>query len=184
MNRSLWFIRWEAKIRKCVVILSLAMALPFAVVSAGAQKKEKTTSKYQNLELVAFDVKKDVQVPPDFLEKFAKELPNQLAKTKKFKQVLSQGETPADRTSPTLRMTGTLVEFNPGSRAKRYFGGYGAGAAEAVAHIKLTDETTGEVVFERDITGKMSSGAFGGSASGVAGQLAREISKVLKKQSL
>jgi hypothetical protein len=161
--------------------LSLLLLISVAMPNSGADKNEKRKSALPNLEISPFDVAKDVDVPPDFLERLAKELPHQLAGTKKFKLIFSHGDAPADLAGTALQLKETLIDFNPGSRAKRYLIGYGIGAAQVVAHVKLTDPATGQTVFERDIPAKMIGGGFGGSVSGVADQLAREIARALKK---
>lgn len=169
--------RWRA--------FSLAFLAVLLLAAPGlAQKQEKKQSRYENLKLSLFQVKDGVNLPPDFLATFEKELTEQLAKTHKFKQVLAPGETPTDPAAPTLMMTGELTEYKPGSRAKRYFVGFGAGAASGVAHVKLTDDATGEVIFVGDITGKVVAGVAGGSANSMAKVLAKEIARVVKKQSL
>jgi hypothetical protein len=163
--------------------LSLLLLICLAVPGSGADKREKKKSAYSNVEISAFDVKKGIDVPQDFLDRLAKQLPHRLADTKKFKQVSSHGESPAGQNGPALQMTGTVVEFNSGSRAKRYLVGFGVGAADVVAHIKFTDTAKGETVFERDVTAKMTGGGFGGSINGVADELAREIARVVKRES-
>lgn len=46
----------------------------------------------------------------------------------------------------TLLIRGTVLELDPGSRAGRYFGGFGAGSASTKAEIELVDAKSGEVL--------------------------------------
>ena len=68
-----------------------------------------------------------------------------------------------------------------GSRGQRQSFGMGAGAAVVVAHVRFIDPTTSEVRFERDVTAKIMSGVFGGSAKDAARELARELAKAVKR---
>ena len=169
--------------RSFLLGLFLSLLVCFAAPGHAADKKQRKADKYSNLEVSTFDVSNDIEVPPDFLERLTKELPHRLADTQKFKRVFDQGDTSADKSVPTLVMRGFLTDFTSGSRAKRYLVGFGAGAAEVVAHVKFVDAVTSEAIFERDITAKMSGGAFGGSTKGIADQLVKEIVKVVKRES-
>ena len=52
----------------------------------------------------------------------------------------------APKTAKTLIVRGTVVDLSPGSRAKRYLAGYGAGAAGTKLTAEIVDATTGEVL--------------------------------------
>ncbi len=69
--------------------------------------------------------------------------------------------------SPTdyefLRMT-TLLSYEKGSRAKRYFIGFGAGKAYSTVKCEFIDKSTGEQVLEATFDGELSLGVFGGEA--------------------
>ncbi len=183
------FVRpaWTAAVicsRNYLAGLLVMIALTAAVCSA--QKKEEGKSKNETLEVARFDVQQGVELPPDFVQKLTEESIVQIGKTKKFKEVKeavvsSEAGAPPAPGSATVVLTGTIVEFDPGSRTKRYLLGMGAGAAVVVAHVRFIDPTTGEVRFERDITAKMTSGVFGGSAKDAVHELARELAKAAKK---
>lgn len=63
----------------------------------------------------------------------------------------------------TLILRGTVVDMDPGSRAARYWGGFGAGAARATIEAELIDAATGSVLL-RFMQERVSSGManFGG----------------------
>ncbi len=187
---------------------SLVLALCAATYLV-AQSKDKVQSKYQILEVAPFEVENGVTLPADFQDKLAQHLLTDLKKTKKFTAVISPvavnnvtaANPPATDTtaahkpeavpdsaaiqlngaSPVLLLTGTIIEFDPGSRGKRYLG-LGIGAALVVAHVKFTDKADQSVIFERNIVGKLTGGAFGGSDSGAATDLSKEVARVVKKQ--
>lgn len=52
----------------------------------------------------------------------------------------------APKTARTLILRGTVLDISPGSRAKRYLGGYGAGAAGTKLTGELVDAKTGAVL--------------------------------------
>ncbi|HEX6099916.1 MAG TPA: DUF4410 domain-containing protein [Thermoanaerobaculia bacterium] len=52
----------------------------------------------------------------------------------------------APKKAKTLVVRGSVEELNPGSRAKRYLGGFGAGAAHNKVSVELVDARSGEVL--------------------------------------
>jgi hypothetical protein len=50
------------------------------------------------------------------------------------------------KTAQTLIIRGVVVDLSPGSRAKRYIGGFGAGAAGTKLHGEIVDAATGKVL--------------------------------------
>jgi hypothetical protein len=72
-----------------------------------------------------------------FIEAFKKEL--------KAKAAVEESAH-APKTAKTLILRGTVLELDPGSRAGRYFGGFGAGAASSKLKGELVDASTGNVL--------------------------------------
>ena len=52
----------------------------------------------------------------------------------------------APKKAKTLVIRGTVEEMNPGSRAKRYVAGFGAGAARNKVSVEISDAKSGEVL--------------------------------------
>lgn len=52
----------------------------------------------------------------------------------------------AGRAAGTLLIRGTVEEMNPGSKAARYWAGFGAGAARAKLSLEIVDAATGDVL--------------------------------------
>ncbi len=163
----------------------LAFLCLIAVASINAQAQNKQTpslkNKYQNIEVTRFDVKAGVEFPPGYLAELMKDIANQLHDTKKFKQVGAPGETLNVTGTPTLRLTGTVVEYKKGSRVKRYMLP-GTGQTKIVAEIKFVDTATGAVVLERKVDGRVALGVLGGESQGATNGVAKEIAKVTKKE--
>lgn len=92
----------------------------------------------------------------------AERLVARLKETGAFTEVsLAQGPAPAD----ALLVEGRFVELDPGSRAKRYFAGFGAGKS-AITVTGTVRSSDGSVLatFEQRRVGVM--GAFGGDSIG------------------
>jgi len=167
------------------VLLSL-VAVAFSFSYAFAQDKKASTDnpdkgKYQNVVVVPFTAQEDVKIKPEQLKAINDAVVVELQKTKKFKQVLREGETPADASLPTLKITGMVVKFKEGSRAKRYFIGFGAGKSKVIANVKYIDAETDKVLVEHTSDGDVFMGIFGGDSGGAKSELAEDIAKFAKK---
>ena len=68
-----------------------------------------------------------------------------------------------DKSEGVLQLEGTLISFEKGSRAKRYFIGFGAGKAYCTIQSVFTDKTTNETILKLNFDGELSMGIFGGS---------------------
>lgn len=155
-----------------VIVLTL-----IAVATAFAQAQAPQT---QSLEVTVFEVQKGIDFPPDFQAALVDELVKQLTETKKFAQVLKPGATAPDGKAATIRLTGTVIEFQEGSRAKRYLVGFGAGKTKMRAKVQFVDVATGAVKLEKEVTGRRIGGVAGGSSMGAPHGLAKEVAKLAK----
>jgi hypothetical protein len=137
--------------------------------------------KYEAVEVTTFKVKPGVGFPADYLSKMNADLVHELGEKKKFKAVYAADNPPQPEPASRLRLEGEVIQFKPGSQAKRYFIGFGAGKTKIVAHVKFIDVETGQVVFEDDVDGKVVMGLLGGSSPGATRGLAKEVAKVAAK---
>lgn len=144
-------------------------------------KPEDIKNKYQNVEVARFEIKEGVNLPAESRDVIMSQIVEELKQLKKFKQVSNTGETIPQDAGPTVRLNGTITQYKPGSRAKRYLVGFGAGSTKVVAHITFTDAATGSLLFEKDVDGTVWIGVFGGDSSGATRGLAKEVGKVTKK---
>ena len=69
-----------------------------------------------------------------------------------------------DKTDGVLVLDGTLISFEKGSRAKRYFIGFGAGKAYCTIQSIFIDKKTEEHILKLNFDGELSMSLFGGSA--------------------
>ena len=153
-----------------------------APVLAQTNTQNTIKNKYQNIEVVKFEIQEGVNFPPESRDVIMSQVVEELKQLKKFTQVSNVGETVPEGAGSTVRLSGTITKYKPGSRAKRYLIGFGAGATKVVAHIKFVDAATGNVLYEKDVDGKVWIGLFGGDSSGATRGLAKEVAKVTKKQ--
>ena len=164
--------------RKCALHL-LAMAL-VAACAVPFARAESVSDKYKSIQVEQFAIEKSVDFPADYFTHLQEELVAQLKETQKFSAVLRPREIPVNPDQPRLCLSGTVTRFNPGSRAKRYFGGYGAGSARVYARVLYRDCASGSTVLEEDVIGTLSGGAFGGDTRNVAREFARAVVNTTK----
>jgi len=162
----------------------MLIVLAPVALNASAQKKpdQNAKGKYNVVEITRFDVKEGINFPADYQVTLMEELNTQLRDTKRFKEVLREGETSPEPGAPALKLVGTVTKYDAGSRAARYLIGFGAGKTKIVAHVKFTDRATGQVLFESDVDGKVIIGFIGGDSLGATRGLAKEVAKKAKQQ--
>ena len=158
--------------------MSIALLLLALPVMAGDRVQK---GKYQAIEVAKFDVAAGVVFPPDYQISLTEDVLKQLEHTRKFQQVLRPGDKPSDTATPRLKLMGTITKYKAGSRATRYLVGFGAGATKIVAAVKFVDSTSGEVLLERRVDGKVIIGIMGGNSMGATNGLAKEVAKVTRK---
>lgn len=153
-------------------------------------KSKKRLRDYPVLEIANFLMKSDEEVPPDHLYALLRDLVKELDKRTdfdKFVTTYTVGSSPRwyqssqDDDGPALVLSGVITRYQRGSRAKRYFVGFGAGKTRAYCLFRLQDKQTGEVVFERMENGSISGGLFGGGSAGAMKELAGDIAKQVDK---
>lgn len=80
-----------------------------------------------------------------------------------------------------LLVRGKLVALNPGSRAARVFGGFGAGAASAKITIEIVDASTGAVLARMTHERRAGTGNFGGAYEKVMSKALTEVGETFGK---
>lgn len=75
----------------------------------------------------------------------------------------------------TLLIRGKLVQLDPGSKAARYFAGFGAGHATVGIACELVDAKTGTVLVKMVQARAGSGGVFGGSYDKLLRELTEEV---------
>ena len=130
--------------------------------------------KYQSIQLKIFEVKPGVEFPPEYLAKAQAEIFKQLSDAKIVKEILRSGDAPRDEAVPIAFLFGTINNYTPGSRSKRYVG-FGLGAAEVDAEIFLLDGWTKQRLQTERLRAVLMGGLFGGSEDKIANELARRV---------
>lgn len=157
------------------------MLLAAAIINT-ASGASTTKAQFQNVQVMRFEVRSGLDFPADYLVTMMEDIVGQLSNSKKFAQVLRQGETPAEANAPILQLVGTVTQFNKGSRAMRYMVGFGAGKTKVKAHVKFLNPATNETVLEKDVDGLVWIGFIGGESLGATRGLAKEVAKLAKSR--
>ncbi|HUX28710.1 MAG TPA: DUF4410 domain-containing protein [Terracidiphilus sp.] len=155
----------------CLMVLFSVWSLAQTAKPAGNTIKDK----YHVIEVDNFDIQEGVKLPPDYFASLQDELVKQLTESHQFEAVLRPQQQPPKEDMPVLRLTGIVTGYKEGSRAKRYFGGYGAGSTQIFAHAKYLDRATGETVIEGEVIGTLTGGLFGGDSKKVIPQFAKAV---------
>ena len=171
--------RWMTK---TVVAFVAVSVLAWPEAAAAGEKKPAASYRYASVQVAPFDTKDGVAFPPDFSVRLTEELVKELAGSERFTEVLREGESPSEEAAPRVKLAGTVTEFKKGSQMKRYMIGFGAGKTKIKATIRFTDAASGDVVFEKDVYGKVIMGFAGGDSMGAAHGLAKEVAKVAKEK--
>ena len=69
-----------------------------------------------------------------------------------------------DKTKGVLLMQGTIIKYEEGSRAKRYWIGLGAGKAHCTIQVIFINKETGEELSRTNFDGMLVMGVFGGDS--------------------
>jgi len=80
---------------------------------------------------------------------------------------------PAD--AHALRLRGKVLLLDPGSRAKRYWGGFGAGAVRVEVRCELVDAASGDVLLAFTQQRRSGFGGFGGDYEELMTRTIRQI---------
>lgn len=160
----------------------VTMAIAF-VQSTGQQEGSPVPpalkDQYTVVEVEKFDVQEGIDFPAEYSQRLQDEIVKQFEKSKAFKQVLLPGQNQVDAGVSALRLTGTIIYFDPGSRGKRYVG-FGMGAGNIVALVVFRDLATGQPHIVEQIPATLSSGAFGGGSEGIARELAKRLDTAVR----
>ena len=128
-------------------------------------KKEVTN--FEVLEIRDFTSALTDQDSSDLAARFANQLHAAVIKDREKnpgKSIFSEVVRATDRSDKVLRLDGKVISFEKGSRAKRYFIGFGAGKAFCTIQATFSDKATGEEVLKANFDGELSMSFFGGSA--------------------
>jgi len=124
-----------------------------------------------------------VAFPPDYQIILAEDLAREMKKTFKSAEILREGES-APSGKAVLRISGIVIKFQAGSRAKRTLIGLGVGATIVRTWVRFTDLLSGQVLLDRELEGITVMGILDGDSQGAGHQLARKIVSLAKSRRL
>ena len=121
----------------------------------------------------------DVNLDPAFRIAIYENLLDELNKTKRFKQVLRDGDRSAGDVSGLLILKTTVQKYTPGSETRRAVTTV-SGATKLTVHSQLVTRD-GTVLFERTVDGNV---RFMGGNLRATHNLAHNVAKTIKQSSL
>jgi hypothetical protein len=148
---------------------------PASETKAASPVTQTVKDVYSVVQIDEFQVQKGVDFPPVYLDALQKEMAKQLTSAKLFTEVVSVDQKPTNPESRVLRLTGLITNYNPGNRAARYFGGYGAGAAEIDSKLSFLDRVTEQPILSEELRAMLTGGFFGGKSEGAVTDYARQV---------
>lgn len=144
--------------------------------NVGESIEEKTLTELQDAIVKALNESKLMGATLDASIEFPKKDPNDDTK------LLFQG-TGNDEDKSTLILFSEIIAYKKGSRAKRYFVGFGAGKTELQGNCYLVDKSTGEQLYHFQTFGEANFGAFGGGSDKALKGFANRIVNFIKGKS-
>jgi hypothetical protein len=163
-----------------VVISALIICVCLIATSTTARAQ---TRIYQVVEVDRFNSESGVKFPLDYQVALVEDIIRDAMRTSKTLEIAREGEN-INRPEDALRITGTIIRFKPGSRAKRYLIGFGVGSTIVKAHVTFVDLASGRPVLEREVQGTTWGGLLGGSSDSADDQLGSKIVALAKKNHL
>jgi hypothetical protein len=121
----------------------------------------------------------DVNLESSFQVAIYENLLDELNKTKRFKQVLRDGDRSASGTSDLLILKTTVQKYTPGSETRRAVTTV-SGATKLTVNSQLCTPD-GQIILERTVDGNV---RFLGSNLRATHNLARNVAKAIKQSSL
>ena len=166
-------------------VLSLVFALSFSVFFAtDAFGQTVTKQAYKAIEIERFSVRQGVELEQKDVDELMSATVNNFKASNRFDSVVMAGEAATVEAAPKLKVSGEVTKYVKGNRAARYLVGFGAGKTKLMVDVKLTDASTGEVVFHQSVDGDVTWGLFGGDSDKAKGGVADEIIREMKKRGL
>lgn len=145
-----------------LILVSACSSHRYTVVEP--RKKELTD--YQVLEIRDFKSNLGDSESKEIAERFADRLYRNIIKDRRenpdeviFDDVVRK----TNKTEEVLLLDGTVISFEKGSRAKRYFLSFGSGKAYCTIQSTFTDKSTNKTILKLNFDGELSMGIFGGS---------------------
>ena len=153
-------------------------------VAAFGQTTTAAKGPYKAIEFERFTVRQGVEFTDKELDELMKAAVKNFVKSNRFDSVTMVGDAPVEAAGPKLKISGEITKYVKGNQAARYLIGFGAGKTKIIVDIKMTDASTGEVVFNQVVDGDVTWGVFGGDSDDAKGGVADEVIREMKKRGL
>lgn len=129
--------------------------------------KEFALASYRHLQVVPADTS-SAELPPEDDNSYAPTITvlagaDQLLRYRIDRELLGRLKVSPDEAEGALKLVCRITEINPGSRAARYWVGFGAGSAWVRIEGDLIDTASGETLLRFDQRRIAATGAFGGN---------------------
>lgn len=157
---------------KRTIVTGISLVMIFFINACASHRytiiepKTKELTDYSILEIRDFKSNLGDKESQELASKFADKLYQSILKDRQehpngiiFNEVVRK----TDKSDGVLVLDGTVISFEKGSRAKRYFIGFGAGKAYCTIQSLFTDKKTSEHIMKMNFDGELSMGIFGGS---------------------
>jgi Domain of unknown function (DUF4410) len=155
------------------IIIAPSLVAVFLLVSACSshrytvvEPRKKELTDYRILEIRNFKNNLGDSESNEFEARFADRLQQNIMKDRQEhpdKVIFDDVVRETDKTDGVLLLDGTLISFEKGSRAWRYFIGFGTGKAYCTIQSIFTDKATNEPISKLNFESELSMGIFGGS---------------------
>jgi hypothetical protein len=172
-NRFSWLV-----VAVAVVTINLAHAPQLSGENAASSGGKNSTAAQWSVRVDKVDPG-DVALAPSFQIAIYESLLDELSKTKRFKQVLRDGDRNADDVSDLLILKTTVQKYTAGSETRRAVTTV-SGATKLTVRSQLCARN-GHVILERTVNGNV---RFMGSNLRATHNLARNVAKAIKQSSL
>lgn len=158
---------------------TIALAAVICAAVSGLSALAQPSAPYAAVEVDLFVADRGVAFPADYQSALIGDIAREMTLAYPTLIIVRQGDAlPYQRA--LLRISGTVIEFKPGSRVKRQFIGFGVGATLVRANVRFADAATGQVLFIREVKGLTWTGISGGDSRSADDSLARKIVKLCK----
>ncbi len=137
--------------------LAAVCAAIFATSAAG-----QSPAPYSAVEVDPFVADRGVAFPADYQSALVEDIARETSVVFKTAIILREGDA-APFGHAVLRISGTVMKFKPGNKAKRSLIGLSAGATIVQAQVRLADASTGQVLLIREVKGRIDSQGAGES---------------------
>lgn len=132
---------------------------------------------FSRLEIPAFDTTLSGDLDPQLLTEIPLEASEKIRELGLYQEVSGNAATDEG----VLRMEGTVISYEKGSRAKRYLIGMGSGKAYTTVQCTFKNKQTGQTLARVNFEGELSGGLFGGGSDGAAGGVVNAIVDYFKE---